>query len=956
MKDKSKIESKAVEKGWIVVQGAREHNLRDISVTIPRNSLTVVTGLSGSGKSSLAFDTIYAEGNRRYLETFSSYARGYIGDLERPDVDEITGLSPVISIEQKTTNKNPRSTVGTTTEVYDFLRLLYARCATAYSLKTGKELVHYSEDQIIERILETYVDHKVYIYAPVVRTRKGHYRELLESYRRKGYVSARIDGELTNLKPGLALSRYKNHSIEILIDKLKVVPKQVERIKESVRTALRIGKGIILVQDMQEDGLKPSYYSRNLMDEEAGESLPDPDPNTFSFNSPQGSCPKCKGLGVVTAPDLSKVIPDPKLSMRQGGVAPIGKYKRGLLFAQLDAILKHHDLDLDTPIEDYPEELIDDVLNGVDYPLFYHTKTGVRQRLTEYDGIVSILEKMTEGDYNAKTKKWAEQFSTYVPCPRCHGKRLRKEALAFKINGKDITEMSSMPIPDLLEEIKSVPAKIDRQRRVVATEICKEIESRLSFLVEVGLTYISLDRTTATLSGGEMQRIRLATQLGSRLVNVLYILDEPSIGLHQRDNDRLIRSLKSLRDQGNTILVVEHDREIMEQADYIIDIGPGAGRKGGHIVFSGTPKELMQSDTLTAQYLRREKDIEIPKIRRCGSGKSLTLLGAKGNNLQGEPFSIPLGTLTLVTGVSGSGKSTYVNDTLYPALSKHLYKSLAEPLEYDSIEGIDLVDKVVQVDQSPIGRTPRSNPATYTGVFTDIRNLFTEMPEAKIRGYKPGRFSFNVKGGRCEACNGNGYRRIEMHFLPDVYVPCEVCQGKRYNRETLEVRYKGQSISDVLEMTVNQAVDFFEGQSRIRSKIKVLQDVGLGYIKLGQSSSTLSGGECQRIKLASELNRRDTGNTIYFLDEPTTGLHFEDIRMLMAIVNRLVDRGNTVVIIEHNLDVIKIADHIIDIGPEGGKDGGHIIFQGTPEEMVQRCDSHTAKYLREEFKAAGREV
>lgn len=957
MMDKSKLQSKAIERGKIVVQGAREHNLRDVSVTIPRNSLTVVTGLSGSGKSSLAFDTIYAEGNRRYLETFSSYARGFIGDLERPDVDEITGLSPVISIEQKTTNKNPRSTVGTTTEIYDFLRLLYARCATAYSLKTGKPLVQYTESQIIEQILETYADRKIYLYAPVVRARKGHYRELLESYRRKGYISARIDGELTDLTPGLALSRYQNHSIEILIDKLKVVPKQEARIRESVTTALKVGKGMILVEDMNVEGsIKPTYFSRNLMDEEEGESLPDPDPNTFSFNSPQGSCPKCKGLGVVTAPDLTKVIPDPKLSMREGGIVPIGKYKKGLLFAQMEAILKHHDADLDTPIKDYPEELMDDILNGADYPLFYHSKTGVRQRLTEYDGIVSILEELAEGDFSAKTRRWAEQFHTYVPCPKCHGKRLRREALAFRIDDKDITELSALAIPDLLEEIRTVPGKIDKQRRVVATEICKEIESRLAFLVEVGLTYISLDRMTATLSGGEMQRIRLATQLGSRLVNVLYILDEPSIGLHQRDNDRLIRSLKSLRDQGNTILVVEHDREIMEQADYIIDIGPGAGRKGGEIVFSGTPEEMMKADTLTAQYIRREKDIEIPKMRRSGSGKSLVLTGATGNNLHGEPLSIPLGTLTLITGVSGSGKSTYINDTLYPALSKKLYRALTEPLPFDSIEGMNAIDKVVQVDQSPIGRTPRSNPATYTGVFTDIRNLFTEMPEAKIRGYKPGRFSFNVKGGRCEECKGNGYRSIEMHFLPDVYVPCEVCRGKRYNRETLEVRYKGQSIADVLDMTVNQAVDFFEGQSKIRDKIKVLQDVGLGYIKLGQSSSTLSGGECQRIKLASELNRRDTGKTVYFLDEPTTGLHFEDIRMLMAIVNRLVDRGNTVVIIEHNLDVIKIADHIIDIGPEGGKGGGHIIFEGTPEEMIRTCDSHTAKYLREEFRAAKREI
>lgn len=947
MKDKEP-QSPKTEQGMIVVEGARENNLKNVSVSIPRGTLTVVTGLSGSGKSSLAFDTIFAEGNRRYLETFSSYARGFLGGMERPDVDSITGLSPVISIQQKTTTVNPRSTVGTTTEVYDFLRLLYARASNAYSPVTGKEMVRYGEEQMLDTILEAFDGHKVYILSPVVRDRKGHYAELLETLRKKGYLQVRIDGEMKDLVPGMALSRYKNHRVEVVVDKLRVSPSDRERIHETLKTALKLGKDLVQVYDL--DTGESKHFSKSLMDPDSGLSLEEPAPHTFSFNSPIGSCPKCKGLGKVPTADVSRIIPDKSKSIRDGALEPLGKYRQSMIFLQLEAIAEHHGLTLDDPVAEYGDDVLDDIMNGVDYPLWVkRADTGKRERLFAYDGLINYIRKLAEDEESVKARKWADQFQSYTVCPVCHGKRLKPEALAFRIDGKDIAEASRMPLPDLLEWVKTLPEKVDARRKVVAVEIVKEIVSRLEFLLEVGLDYLSLDRATGSLSGGEMQRIRLATQLGSRLVNVLYILDEPSIGLHQRDNDRLIQSMKLLRDQGNSLLVVEHDKEMMLAADYIVDLGPGAGRKGGQVIFSGTPEEMLRTDTLTARYLKGEKSIEIPQDRRKGTGEKLRLFGASGNNLKGETLEIPLGVFVCITGVSGSGKSTYINDTLYPALSKHFYRSLTEPLPYERIEGIGLVDKVVQVDQSPIGRMPRSNPATYTGVFTDIRNLFVEMPESKIRGYKPGRFSFNVKGGRCETCKGNGYKKVEMNFLPDVYVPCETCKGKRYNRETLEVRYKGKSISDVLDMTVNQAVEFFEGQPKILQKIKTIQDVGLGYLKLGQASNTLSGGESQRIKLATELSKRDTGKTIYFLDEPTTGLHFEDIRMLLSILNRLVDRGNTVVVIEHNLDVIKVADHLIDIGPDGGKGGGRIVFSGTPEELARSGVGYTSKYLAPEL-------
>lgn len=937
---------------YLVVEGAREHNLKDINVKIPRYSLSVVTGLSGSGKSSLAFDTIYAEGNRRYLETFSAYARGFLGTLERPDVDKITGLSPVISIEQKTTVKNPRSTVGTTTEVYDFLRLLYARTSTAYS-SSGKAMVSHTEEQIFEMVLERFRDERVQIFAPIVRDRKGHYRELLESMRKKGYIYVRADDEMLELRPGLALSRYQNHRVEVLVDKLTIRDDKeaLDRLHETLRTAIKLGKGVIMVEKYDSDE-SPAYFSKQLMDEVSGESFDEPAPHTFSFNSPQGSCPKCKGIGEVPAPDMSKIVPDPGVSIRGGGLAPLGKYRPNMIFKQLEAITEHHGFTINDPMSNFPEELMDDIMSGVDYPLKRKVEsTGKVERLFSYNGLINYLEKLADEDEDAKTKKFAQQFSTYKVCPACHGKRLNPMALSFKIDGKDISEVSEWPLPKLLEWVRKVPEMIEARKKTVGVEIVKEIVTRLEFLLEMGLDYLALNRTTGSLSGGEMQRIRLATQLGSKLVNVLYILDEPSIGLHQRDNTRLIASLKQLRDQGNSLIVVEHDKEMMLEADYVVDMGPGAGRNGGRVIFTGSPEELRESDTLTAKYLRHEKQIEIPQKRREGKGTSINLIGATGNNLKGDKLEIPLGKLICVTGVSGSGKSTYINDTLYPALSKHFYRSLQEPLSYDTIEGIEHVDKVVSVDQSPIGRMPRSNPATYTGVFTDIRNLFVEMPESKIRAYKPGRFSFNVKGGRCETCKGNGYKKIEMNFLPDVYVPCETCKGKRYNRETLEVRYRGKSIADVLDMTVNMAVEFFENTPNILRKVKAIQEVGLGYIKLGQSSNTLSGGEAQRIKLATELMKRDTGKTIYFLDEPTTGLHFEDIRVLMAILNRLVDRGNTVVIIEHNLDVIKVADHIIEIGPEGGEAGGRIVFSGTPEQMIAQDKGHTTKYLREEMEA-----
>lgn len=956
LKDSMKKEDRLGSRGFVEVEGAREHNLKNISVRIPRNSLTVVTGLSGSGKSSLAFDTIYAEGNRRYLETFSPYARGFLGKLERPDVDKIVGLSPVISIEQKTTVNNPRSTVGTTTEVYDFLRLLYARTSTAYSLVTGKKLVSYTEDQMLASIIKHFSGEKIYLLAPIVKDRKGHYRELLENMRKRGYLQVRVDGKMRDLVPGMSLARYKNHTVEVLVDKLKIEERDESRLKESLKTAMDLGKKTVAV--LNPDTGKERHFSRELMDEDTGMSFHEPAPHTFSFNSPQGSCPKCKGIGSIATVDIDKIVPNPSLTIREGALAPLGKYRETMVFKQLEAITAHHDLSIDVPFKEYPEEMRDEIFNGVDYPLRIQIKgSGRWERLFDYDGLASYIQRLAEDEESStKARKWADQFSSYAPCPSCEGKRLRPEALAFKIDGKNIAELAELPLPKLLEWVKEAPKFVEENRLVVAQEICKEIVSRLEFLLEVGLNYLSLNRTTGSLSGGEMQRIRLATQLGSRLVNVLYILDEPSIGLHQRDNTRLINSLKQLRDQHNTLIVVEHDREMMLEGDYIIDLGPGAGRKGGRIGFAGTPEEMMKtSDTLTAKYLRGEREIELPEKRRSGNGKNLRLIGATGHNLRGETLSIPLGTFTCITGVSGSGKSTYINDTLYPALSKHFYRSLKNPLPYESIEGLEHVDKVVSVDQSPIGRIPRSNPATYTGVFTDIRNLFVEMPESKIRSYKPGRFSFNVKGGRCEVCKGNGYKKIEMNFLPDVYVPCDACKGKRYNRETLEVRYRGKSVADVLDMTVNMAVEFFENVPQIYRKVKVIQDVGLGYIRLGQPSNTLSGGESQRLKLATELMKRDTGKTIYFLDEPTTGLHFEDIRILMNIIQQLVDRGNTVVIIEHNLDVIKVADHIIDIGPEGGEGGGKIVFSGTPEELASQKKGYTAEYLRVELERMKKE-
>lgn len=951
MENKDRIKGENSDDKLIVI-GAREHNLKEVSVEIPRHSLTVFTGLSGSGKSSLAFDTIYAEGNRRYLETFSAYARGFLGNLERPDVDQVIGLSPVISIEQKTTANNPRSTIGTTTEVYDFLRLLYARTATAYS-QGGNEMVSHTEEQILDLITKDYLGERIQIFAPIVRDRKGHYRELLERMRKKGYLHVRADGKMVELTPGLALARYQNHRVEVLVDKLSVKDEDEEmvaRLRESLHVALRLGKGVVMVQQYNSPKA-PSFYSKQLMDTETGESIEEPAPHTFSFNSPQGACPKCKGIGEVPAPDMDKIIPNSSSTIRKGALAPLGPYKPNMIFKQLEAITEHHGYSINDPIKEYPEELMDDIMNGVDYPLRRKVETtGKVERLFAYDGLISYLKSLADDEDSSKIRKWANQFSTYKVCPTCHGKRLNKVALSFKIDGMDISEICNWPLPKLLDWIKCVPDKIEPRKRVIAEEITKEIVSRLEFLLEMGLNYLTLNRTTGSLSGGEMQRIRLATQLGSKLVNVLYILDEPSIGLHQRDNTRLIESLKNLRDQGNSLIVVEHDKDMMLAADYIVDMGPGGGRKGGRVIYSGTPQNMLKTDTLTAQYLNGKRSIEVNQVRRKGNGQSLQLIGATGNNLKGDTLSIPLGKLVLITGVSGSGKSTYINDTLYPALSKHFYRSLEEALPYKEIKGIELIDKVVQVDQSPIGKMPRSNPATYTGVFTDIRNLFVEMPESKIRAYKPGRFSFNVKGGRCETCKGNGYKKIEMNFLPDVYVPCETCKSKRYNRETLEVRYKGKSISDVLEMTVNMAVDFFDTQPKILRKIKAIQDVGLGYIKLGQSSNTLSGGEAQRVKLATELTKRDTGKTVYFLDEPTTGLHFEDIRVLMDILQRLVDRGNTVVIIEHNLDVIKMADHIIEIGPEGGEGGGRVVFEGTPEEMIAQDKGYTTPYLRKELK------
>ena len=935
---------------FINVWGARVHNLKDIDVQIPRDSLTVITGLSGSGKSSLAFDTIYAEGQRRYIETFSAYARNFLGGMERPDVDKITGLSPVISIEQKTTNRNPRSTVGTTTEIYDFLRLLFARAGRAYSYATGEEMVKYTEEKVVEMIHRDYSGRKILVLAPVVRSRKGHYRELFESLRRKGYLYVRVDGGLKEITEGMKLDRYKNHDIEVVVDKMAVKENQDDsRLKKSVATAMKVGDGLIMILD--NDSNEAKYFSKRLMCPTTGMAYSDPAPNNFSFNSPQGACPKCKGLGVINEIDMDKVIPNREVSIYNGAIAPLGKYKNQMIFWQIDAVLKQYGFDLKTPIE----ELSDEALNEVMYGSLSSVKISKdivgtsSDFFSTYDGVIKYLRNVMENDDSANAQKWSEQFTAMKICNECHGNRLNREALSYRIWDKNIAELANMDISELRAWIDEAMEHLDSQQRAIATEIIKEIKTRLDFLLEVGLDYLSLNRQSASLSGGESQRIRLATQIGSQLVNVLYILDEPSIGLHQRDNERLIKSLKELRDIGNTVIVVEHDKDMMLAADYIVDIGPKAGRKGGEVVFQGTPKEMLKQHTITSMYLNGEMNIDIPQKRRKGNGKFIRIHGAKGNNLKNIDVDFPLGKLIVVTGVSGSGKSTLINETLQPILSKHFYRSLKEPLEYDSIEGIENIDKIVDVDQSPLGRTPRSNPATYTGVFSDIRSLFVNLPEAKIRGYKPGRFSFNVKGGRCEACNGNGYKTIEMNFLPDVMVPCEVCHGKRYNRETLEVRYKGKSIADVLEMTVNQAVEFFENVPDILRKIKTIQDVGLGYIKLGQPSTTLSGGESQRVKLATELSKKDTGRTLYILDEPTTGLHFEDIRILMDVLQKLVDRGNTVVVIEHNLDVIKMADHIIDIGPEGGKAGGTICATGTPEQIAKSKNSFTAKFLKEEL-------
>ena len=933
----------------INVWGARVHNLKNIDVEIPRNSLTVITGLSGSGKSSLAFDTIYAEGQRRYIETFSAYARNFLGGLERPEVDKITGLSPVISIEQKTTNKNPRSTVGTTTEIYDYLRLLYARAGVAYSYATGEKMVKYTEENVLAMIHDKYNEKPIYILAPLVRNRKGHYRELFESMRKKGYLYIRIDGEIKEITRGMKTDRYKNHNIEVVIDKLKVQDKDNERLKNSVNIAMKQGDGLLMI--MEKDTNEAKYYSKRLMCPTTGMAYSDPAPNKFSFNSPEGACPHCKGLGIINQIDMDKIVPDRDISIRNGAIMPLGKYKNQMIFWQIDAILERHGYNLDTPFSQLSDEAVNEIMYGSIENIkikkeLIHTSSDY---FMEFEGVVKYLRAVIETDDSASSKKWADQFQSVCICPECKGMRLNKESLSYRIWDKNISEVSRLDINELKEWITEAENHLDNRQKHIANEIIKEIITRLNFMLDVGLDYLSLERQSASLSGGESQRIRLATQIGSQLVNVLYILDEPSIGLHQRDNDKLIQSLKELRDIGNTVIVVEHDKDMMQNADYIIDIGPKAGRKGGEVVFQGTPKQMLKENTITSQYLNGKLNIDIPEKRRKGNGKTIKLYGASGNNLKNVNAEFPLGKLIVITGVSGSGKSTLINETLQPILSKHFYRSQKEPLAYEKIEGIENIDKIINVDQSPLGRTPRSNPATYTGVFSDIRALFVNLPEAKIRGYKPGRFSFNVKGGRCEACGGNGYKTIEMKFLPDIMVECEVCHGKRYNRETLEVRYKGKSIADVLDMTINQAVDFFENVPDILRKIKTIQDVGLGYIKLGQPSTTLSGGESQRVKLATELSKRDTGKTLYILDEPTTGLHFEDIRILMNVLQKLVDKGNTVIIIEHNLDVIKLADHIIDMGPEGGRKGGQIITTGTPEEIVKSKKGYTYKYLKTEL-------
>ena len=933
----------------IEVYGARVHNLKNVDVVMPRNSLTVITGLSGSGKSSLAFDTIFAEGQRRYIETFSAYARNFLGNMQRPDVDKITGLSPVISIEQKTTNRNPRSTVGTVTEIYDYLRLLYARTADAYSYASGEKMVKYTEEKIVDIIETTYSGKRIFILAPLVRQRKGHYRELFESLRRKGYLYARVDGEVLEITRGMKTDRYKNHNIEVVIDKMEVREGDGERLRKSIETAMRQGDGAIVILD--KDSGESRSFSKKLMDPVTGIAYSDPAPNMFSFNSPEGACPHCKGLGWVNEIDMEKVIPDNTLSIADGAIVPLGKFKNQMIFWQIEAILAKSGMALSTPFKDIPKEAVDEIMFGsienVRIPKErVHTSSDY---FVAYDGVVKYLRSVMENDDTAAGQKWADQFLAVAECPECHGQRLRKESLAYRIWDKNIAELSHFDLNNLREWLDELPDHLSSTQQKIGNEILKELRTRVDFLLQVGLGYLSLDRPSASLSGGESQRIRLATQIGSQLVNVLYILDEPSIGLHQRDNCKLIESLKQLRDIGNTVMVVEHDSDMMLAADYIVDIGPKAGRKGGEVVFQGTPEEMLRKHTLTAQYLNMEKTISIPSKRRKGNGKYIRIKGACGNNLKNVDVEFPLGKLIVVTGVSGSGKSTLINETLQPILSQHFYRSLKTPMPYSSIEGIENIDKVVNVDQSPLGRTPRSNPATYTGVFSDIRNLFVALPEAQIRGYKPGRFSFNVKGGRCETCGGNGYKTIEMNFLPDVMVPCEVCHGKRYNRETMEVRYKGKSIADVLDMTINQAVEFFDAVPSISQKITALQQVGLGYIKLGQSSTTLSGGESQRVKLATELGKKDTGKTLYILDEPTTGLHFEDIRILMDVLQKLVDKGNTVIIIEHNLDVIKLADHIIDLGPDGGRGGGEILTTGTPEDVAKSDKGYTPMFLKREL-------
>ena len=933
----------------IIVRGAREHNLKNITVEIPRNQLTVITGLSGSGKSSLAFDTIYAEGQRRYIETFSAYARSFLGNMERPDVDEITGLSPVISIEQKTTNKNPRSTVGTVTEIYDFLRLLYARAGEAYSYNTGEKMVKYTDEQIIKLILEKFQGKRTMLLAPVVRGRKGHYRELFEQIRKKGFLYARVDGEVKEVTHGFKLDRYKNHHIEMVIDKVVVDENDAKRLRDSVDIAMKHGQGIMMVLDVESNDTR--FFSRHLMCPTTGISYNDPAPHSFSFNSPQGACHKCNGLGEITEIDQAKLIPDPDLSIAKGGIAPLGPHKNTMIFWQIEALSEKYGFTLKTPVGEISEEAINALLFGTGERIKLKNSplgSSIDYMMT-YEGIVKYILNQKSDNLSKTAQKWADQFHKSMTCPDCNGQRLQQEPLHFKIDGKNISELTQLDISELSVFFDAIEERLSKRQLQIATEVIKELRTRLQFLVDVGLTYLSLDRSAGTLSGGESQRIRLATQIGSQLVNVLYILDEPSIGLHHRDNLRLINSLKQLRDTGNSVVVVEHDRDMMLQADYLIDMGPLAGIHGGEIVAAGLPSEVLKKNTLTAQYLTNKKKIEVPTAIRPGNGKSLKLKGASGNNLKNIDAEFPLGKLICVTGVSGSGKSTLINETLQPILSQYFYKSLLDPLAYKGIEGIDLIDKVVQVDQSPIGRTPRSNPVTYTGVFTDIRNIFTLLPEAKIRGYQPGRFSFNVKGGRCEACEGAGMKVIEMNFLPDVYVHCDKCNGKRYNRETLEIRFKGKSISDVLDMTINQGVEFFESIPSIVHRLRTLQDVGLGYITLGQSSTTLSGGESQRVKLATELSKRDTGMTLYILDEPTTGLHFEDIRVLLEVLNKLVDKGNTVIVIEHNMEVIKMVDHIIDIGPEGGKEGGYLLGSGTPQEIIKLKKSYTAKYLKEEM-------